>query len=56
MEVRIESIVEYFLFDEFPEPFNEIEIGRIWRKENQMNLKPLGGSLYQQAALVAGIV
>ncbi len=43
-------------FRKFPQPFDQIEIGRIGRKKQQLNTEAGGGVEDILAALIAGIV
>jgi hypothetical protein len=41
-EVRVVAIVEALLFDEFPEPFDEVQIRRVGGQIQQLNAQALG--------------
>lgn len=48
--------MENLLFDKFPELLDEVEIGRIRREEEQLDVKPLGSLQHQATTLVARVV
>lgn len=44
------------LFDKLPEPFNQVEIGRVSRQKTQLNLQAGGSGLDQSTFLITRIV
>lgn len=52
----MKEIIEDFLLDEFPQPFDQVEIGGIRGQEEQLNVKLLSSLQHEAAPLVAGII
>jgi len=48
--------VQAFLLDEFPQPFNQVEVGGVSRQKQQFNIQPLRTGKHCLTALVLGIV
>ena len=48
--------VQAAFFDQLPEPFDQVELGRIRREKQQLDLESSGGVLDQPTALIAGVV
>ena len=55
-EVRVIRGVEALLFDELPQPLNEVKIRGIGREETQLNLSAGGERHDLGTALVAGVI
>lgn len=56
VEVGVVFGVEALLFDELPEPFNEVEVGRVGGQEEQLDAQGGGVLNHDVTALIAGIV
>ena len=48
--------IQALLFDEFPQPFNQVEIRRVGRQKTELDLQAGRGGEYHGAFLIAGIV
>ena len=48
--------VKTFLFDKFPQPFNQVQIWRVRRQEQQFNIKYVSHIHNQVTTLVASII
>ena len=55
-EVRVIRGVEALFFDELPQSFNQVEVGRVRRKKTQLNLQAGGESHNLRTALIASII
>jgi len=56
IEIFIIMIVETFLFDEFPQALDQIQVGRVWRQEKQFDFQCKRQVHDQTTMLIAGIV
>ena len=48
--------IKTFFFDKFPQPFNQVQIWRVRRQEQQFNIKGVRHIYDQATTLVASIV
>lgn len=55
-EGSIVAAVERLLFDELPQPLDQVQIGRIRRQKLQADVQALGQIHHQGAMLIAGVV
>lgn len=55
-KVLIVCGIQTFLFHEFPEPLNQIEIGRVGRKKEEFDIQIPGFLHHQATVLVASII
>ena len=56
VEVSVVLGIQALLFDEFPQPFNQVEIRRVGRQKTELDLQAGRGGEYHGAFLIAGIV
>jgi hypothetical protein len=56
VEVGLALVVEDLVLDELPQPFDEIEVGRIRGQEDQLDAEAFSSPQYHSATLVACII